>query len=59
MFAINLTYHQVLGFAREMAKAKEKGTEYHRGVYDAYRDLLFRGGYSDEEIAELMQEACE
>lgn len=58
MFAFNLTYRQVLDIAREMAEAKTKGTEYGKGVYDAYYDLL-NGVYSDAEIAELMAEASE
>lgn len=58
MFAINLTYRQVLSIAREMSEAKAKGTDYGKGVYDAYHDLL-SGVYSEAEIEELMTEASE
>lgn len=62
MFAISLTYHQVLGIVRDMDEAERlvivggpAGRSYYRGHADAFRRIL-SVSYSDEEIAEFINE---
>lgn len=62
MFAINLTYNQVLDIVRDIAEAERlvldggpAGRSYYQGQSDAYRSVL-RSFFDTDEIAEMISE---